>query len=154
MDSYDLRILDALQQDGSMTNNALSEVVHLSASQCSRRRAALEADGVIEKYQACLNAEKLGMTLHAIVRLNLKSHDSGAAHDMFRWLEAQPEVQSAFSVSGDADFILSVRTRDLQSFSNFLHDRLLIRPQISQVRSEFVLKTLKNNAGLDLSAIA
>ena len=47
MDQFDLAILDALQHDGALTNAALGEIVHLSASQCSRRRAALEQAGLI-----------------------------------------------------------------------------------------------------------
>lgn len=74
LDQSDLVILGALQRDGSMTNAALSDVVNLSASQCSRRRAALEWAGVIEGYSARLSPAKLGYGLHAIIRVNLSSH--------------------------------------------------------------------------------
>ena len=151
LDSFDIRILEALQNDGAITNAALSEVVHLSPSQCSRRRAALEESGFVKRYQGCLSAEKLGFTLHAIVRLNLTQHDQNSHAELTHWLDRQPEVQEAYSVSGDADYTLIIRTRDLPSFSNFLHDRLMIQPLISQVRSEFVLRTLKQNRGFDLS---
>ena len=152
LDSYDLRILDALQQDGALGNAALAERVHLSASQCSRRRSALEAAGVIESYRACLNAGALGLTLQAIVRLNLKNHDQASHEALSRWLTAQPEIQSAFSLSGDADYILTVRMADLEAFSQFVHDRLLRQPQIAQVRSEFVLRTLKETTALNVRA--
>lgn len=150
MDSYDLRLLDALQKDGALTNAALAEIVHLSPSQCSRRRAALEADGTIRGYRAVLNAEKLGITLHAFVRVNLKGHGGSSHTDMTHWLERQPEIQTAFSVSGDADYILSVRTKDLEAFSSFLLDRLVVHPEVGQVRSEFVLKALKDSDRLDI----
>lgn len=150
IDSYDVRILDALQKDGSLGNNKLAEMVHLSASQCSRRRAALEAAGFIEGYRACLNAHALGLKLHAIVRLNLKSHDDGSDKSLSNWLTSQPEIQSAFSLSGDADYILTVRVEDLDTFSHFIHEKLLRQPQIAQVRSEFVLKTLKDNPALQV----
>lgn len=136
-----------------MGNNALAERVHLSASQCSRRRAALEAAGVIERYRACLNAERLGQTLRGIVRLNLKTHDKVSDETLSAWLSAQPEVQSAFAVSGDADYILIVRVKDLETFTHFLQERLLQQTQIAQVRSEFVLKTLKDDPALNLAAL-
>ena len=148
LDSYDVRILDALQQDGALSNAALSEVVHLSPSQCSRRRAALEAAGVIATYRAYLNANSVGLTLHGIVRLNMKNHDQGSDEALSKWLCDQPEIQSAFSLTGDADYLLTVRVADLEAFSMFIHEKLLRQPQIAQVRSEFILKTLKDSPAL------
>ncbi|MGX9355100.1 Lrp/AsnC family transcriptional regulator [Roseobacteraceae bacterium S113] len=152
LDSYDVRILDALQRDGSLGNNALADIAHLSASQCSRRRAALEASGIIERYRACLNAKALGLNLQAIVRLNMKNHDQGSDETLSKWLSTQPEIQTAFSLSGDADYLLSVRVADLEAFSSFIHDKLLRQPQIEQVRSEIVLKTLKDTPVLQVEA--
>lgn len=153
MDQFDLRILAALQVDGTLTNAALAEKVHLSASQCSRRRVALEKAGVIEGYVAKLSTEKLGVRLQAIIRVTLKEHDKDADKEFSSWISAQPEVQSAFSTSGDADYILSVRVRDLDSFSDFLHEKLLFQPKIAQVKSDFVLKTLKDSHELDMGAV-
>ncbi len=151
LDSYDVRILNALQRDGSLGNIDLAEIVHLSASQCSRRRAALETAGVIECYRACLNANALGLKLHAIVRLNMRHHDQTSDEKLSKWLGSQQEIQSAFSISGDADYILTVRVEDLEAFSRFIHDKLLRQPEIEQVRSEFVLKTLKDTPALQVT---
>ena len=111
MDGYDLAILDALQHDGSLTNAALGERVHLSASQCSRRRAALEKAGLIRGYAARLDAQKLGLGLRAITRVNLRAHGQGHEDDFTRFLRAHPQVHAAFSVSGDADYVLDIRVR-------------------------------------------
>ncbi|MDQ0419723.1 DNA-binding Lrp family transcriptional regulator [Peteryoungia aggregata LMG 23059] len=150
LDRYDRAILDALQKDGALTNGELSERVHLSPSQCSRRRSALEEAGLVEGYRARLNAGKLGFKVRVILRVNLRMHGQDSDTEFSRWLGRQPEVQSAFSVSGDADYVLDVRVRDLEDYSNFVHERLLIQPQVAQVRSDFVLRTLKDNAFLDL----
>ena len=150
LDSYDVRILNALQHDGSLGNNALAEIVHLSASQCSRRRSALEVAGIIEGYRACLSADALGLKVQAIVRLNMKHHDQTSDESLSNWLSSQPEIQSAFSMTGDADYILTVRVSDLETFSHFIHNKLLRQSQIAQVRSEFVLKTLKDSPALQV----
>ncbi|MDO6966634.1 Lrp/AsnC family transcriptional regulator [Rhizobium alvei] len=150
-DRFDLRIMKALQKNGALTNGELSELINLSASQCSRRRAALEAAGLIEGYHARLNAKELGFSIRAIIRVNLRMHGQESDKEFSRWVERQEEVQSAFSVSGDADYVLDVRMRDLDSFSQFIHERLLIQPQVAQVRSDFVLKILKDNQALALS---
>ncbi|MFV0244229.1 MAG: Lrp/AsnC family transcriptional regulator [Qingshengfaniella sp.] len=146
MDSYDIAILNALQRDGAMTNAALAEVVHLSASQCSRRRTALEAAGVITGYAARLDPRKAGFGLRAITRVNLRAHGQEDAFAAF--LAAQEAVLTAHSVSGDADYILDIHVRDLDAFADFIHNHLLPHPQVAQVRSEIVLKTLKDRAGL------
>lgn len=143
LDRYDRHILDALQRDGSLTNGKLSEIVNLSPSQCSRRRFALEEAGLIQGYHARLNAKKLGFQIRVIVRVNLRVHGKETDENFTLWLNRQPEIQSAFSVSGDADYVLDVRVKDLESYSDFVHDRLLIQPQVGQVRSDFVLRMLK-----------
>lgn len=148
LDSFDIAILSALQKDGALTNAALAEMVNLSASQCSRRRSALEEAGVIEGYAARLNAARLGYGLRAIIRVNLSSHGQRKDDDFARFVAAQPQIRSAFSVSGDADYVLDVWVRDLDSFADFIHRHLLPHPQVSQVRSEIVLRTLKDDRGL------
>jgi DNA-binding Lrp family transcriptional regulator len=148
LDHFDIAILGALQRDGAMTNAALAEVVNLSASQCSRRRAALEQSGVIEGYAARLNAIKLGFGLRAIIRVNLSSHGQTKEDDFARFVASHAQIRSAFSVSGDADYVLDVRTRDLEAFADFVHRQLLPHPQVAQVRSEIVLKTLKDDKGV------
>jgi len=151
IDSFDHAILDALQRDGAMTNAALAEVVNLSASQCSRRRAALEATGLIAGYSARLDSIKLGYGLRAITRVNLSSHGQGKEGDFARFLERHDQIRAAFSVSGDADYVLDIHVRDLEAFAAFIHQHLLPHPQVSQVRSEIVLSTLKDKGGVSLS---
>jgi DNA-binding Lrp family transcriptional regulator len=151
LDRHDRQILDALQKDGSLTNGDLSAIVNLSASQCSRRRSALEASGLIQGYHARLDAKKLGFAIRVIVRVNLRTHGKDTDRGFSAWIDRQPEIQSAFSVSGDADYVLDVRVRDFESYSNFVHERLLQQPQVGQVRSDFVLKMLKDRDMLDLS---
>lgn len=148
LDSFDIAILVALQRDGAMTNAVLPEVVILSALQCSRRRAALEQAGVVEGYAARLSAAKLGYGLRAIIRVNLSSHGQRKEDDFARFVASQPQVRSAFSVSGNADYVLDMRVRDLDAFADFVHGQLLPHPQVSQVRSEIVLRTLKDEKGV------
>lgn len=151
LDSFDIAILAALQRDGAMTNAALSEVVNLSPSQCSRRRAALEKSGLIRGYTARLNAAGLGFGFRAITRVNLQSHGQGRDDSFAKFIQRQPNVRAAFSVAGDADYVLDIRTRDLEDFADFLHQHLLPHPQVAHVRSEIVVKTMKEDEGLPLT---
>lgn len=149
-DAFDRAILDALQRDASLTNAQLSERVRLSPSQCSRRRARLEAEGAIRGYTARLDPERLGYGLRAIMRVNLSAHNERTDESFVGFLSRHEEVRDAWSVSGDADYVLVVVARDLPAFADFVHRSLLPHPQVAQVRSEIVLRTLKAEGGLPL----
>ena len=152
IDRADAAILNALQQDATLTNAQLAERVHLSASQCSRRRAAMEAAGLITGYGARVDADMLGFGMRAITRINLRSHGQEQESSFAAFLALHDEVRAAHSVSGDADYVLDVRVADLAAFARFVHEKLLPHPQVAQVRSEIVLKTLKDEPGLPLNA--
>ena len=143
IDEYDHKILNALQRNGALTNAELSNEVNLSASQCSRRRLRLETRGIIAGYHAKLNTEALGLSLRAIVRVNLRSHSEENAEHFANLLERNEEIVEAFSVSGDADYVLIVQCKNLSNFADFIHSSLLPQQIISQVRSEIVLKDIK-----------
>lgn len=149
-DSFDRAILAALQRDGALTNAQLSEIVHLSPSQCSRRRAALEKSGAIRGYTARLDGRVLGFGIRAFARVNLRSHGAAGDKDFASFAAAQPEVRAAHSVSGDADYVLELQVRDLDALADFIHDRLLQHSQVTQVRSEIVLKSAKEDGGLPI----
>lgn len=143
LDNYDHAILNALIEDSTQTSSQLSQIVNLSASQCARRKARLEEVGIISGYGARTNNEVLGYTLRAITRVNLTQHNEEVANKFARFLETTPEIEAAWSVSGDADYVLNVLTRDLNSFAEFIHKRLLPQPNVVQVKSEIALTTLK-----------
>ena len=148
LDKLDLKLLAELQRDGRLTNNDLSERIALSPSQCSRRRNALEQEGVIAGYHARINPRSVGFGLRAITRVNLSGH--GKEDSFLDFLNEREEVRTAHSASGDADYILEIYVRDLDAFASFIHDALLPHPQVGHVRSEIVLRTVKNSPGLPI----
>ena len=150
IDSFDYAILGALQDDASLTNAQLSEIVNLSASQCSRRRSTLEGLGIIEGYKAILNADALGFGMRAMTRVNLVGHSSGHDAEFSEFIEKQPAIRAAYSVSGSADYVLEIHVRDLGEFAEFIHKHLLVHPSVAEVRSEIVLKTMKETRRLPI----
>lgn len=151
IDGFDRAILKALQGNATLTNAELAGLVNLSASQCSRRRTRLEANGLIAGYAAKLDAAALGFGLKAITRVNLSSHSERNAESFADFLTRHDEVRQAFSVSGDADYVLVIVTRDLAAFADFIHRHLLPHPQVGRVQSEIVLMSLKDEAGLPIA---
>lgn len=149
-DDFDLRLLAALQDDASLTNAGLAEKVALSPSQCSRRRAALEAAGVIRGYRAELDAKALGFAVEAFTRVTLSAHSETTADDIERFFLSLPEVQMAYALTGDADYMIHVRARSLDDLAAFVHKRLLPHPKVAQVRSDIVLQRIGRRRGLPL----
>ncbi len=143
LDRTDLALLRVLQTEGRLSNVELALRVNLSPSACLRRVQRLEAEGVIAGYRAELDAGRLGLGLHAFVRVQLKSH---GAPDIGRFGEAirgWEEVERCVALTGDMDYLIEVRVRDLEHFSRFLLDRLLAGGQVADVNSSFVLRTVK-----------
>ena len=150
MDDTDLKLLAMLQENGRLTNQELGEGIGLSASQCSRRRSALEADGSILGYHARLSREAMGFGLLVIVQMTLNAH-SGDNAERFRQLVAElPEVQEAYAMTGDTDYQLKVCVHDLEELSILINKVLLPHHSVARLRSSIVLEKIKDKAHLPL----
>jgi DNA-binding Lrp family transcriptional regulator len=153
LDTFGLRILVALQENGRLTNQELGERVGMSASQCSRRRISLEAAGLIRGYRADLAAERVGFRLLVFVQVTLATH-SGDNAEKFRKLVARlDEVQEAYATSGDTDYFLKIVVPDLKDLSVLLNEILLPHESVARVRSSIVLDRLKETAWLPLRSL-
>ena len=95
LDTFDRKILALLQADARLTNNELSDRVHLSASQCSRRRQRLEEAGYIRGYTATLDRDRLGFPLVNYISVTLATHNRDNARRFAELLRRLPEVQEA-----------------------------------------------------------
>ncbi|MEJ1159406.1 Lrp/AsnC family transcriptional regulator [Prosthecomicrobium sp. N25] len=154
IDGYDLRLLAALQEDGRLTNQDLAERVHLSASQCSRRRQRLEEAGVIRRYRAELDGTALGLGVTAFVNVQLARHSEANAR-RFRDLIADcGEVLEAHALTGDMDYLIKIAVADLAAFARFVNAVLLAQESVAHVTSRIVIETLKSGGGLPLPAAA
>ena len=154
LDEVDLRLLAALQDHGRLTNSELGERINLSPSQCSRRRAALEAAGIITGYRAELSAEALGFGLLVFISVSLSAHSDDNA-ERFRELVARvAEIQEAHALTGDNDYLLKAVLPDLRSLSRLVNGVLLSHASVARVRSSIVLERLKEARQLPLRVAA
>lgn len=150
VDGFDLKMLAALQDDGRLTNQQLADVVGLSASQCSRRRTRLEEDGIVAGYHADLAAERLGFNVVAFVHITLATHSPDNAKHFRDLVQRVDDVQEAYSLTGDADYLLKIILRDLKSLSDIVNNVLMPHPSVAHVRSSIVLDRLKATTKLPL----
>ncbi len=150
LDAFDQRILDALQQDGRLSNVQLAEQIGLSPSPCLRRVRLLEEAGVIRRYQADLDRDSIGLGLTVFVGIKVERHHEEQAESFRQAVIGLPEVISVHLVSGEADFLLQVVVPDLRAYEHFLTGTLLKLPGVRDIRSNFAIQTVKAPGPLPL----
>ena len=150
LDRYDLKILEVLQESGDTGPLDMSQRVHLSASQCSRRMQALRKAGYIEAVRAVLNPAAIGVGLQAYVLVTMKSHAPDAADAFRSRLLGLDEVLECQKLTGAADMIIKIATRDLASFNHLLTRELLSAPEVATAQSSIILEDVKSTSSLTL----
>ncbi len=150
IDDTDRRLLTALQRDAHLTAEKLGEVLNLSPSQAGRRRQRLETEGYIEGYRARLSAPRLGLAVQAFVAVQMATHAPDQVRTFTRILETRPEITSAWTLTGEADYLLRVYCSDLSDLNRLIHDVLLPHPAVARVQSQIVMDQLKPDAPLPL----
>ncbi len=143
MDKFDWQIIQSLQKNGRLTNQEIGDIIGLSASQCSRRRQLLEQKGIILGYAARIHQQALGLEVTAMIHINLRTHEASSQQEFQKLIETEEYIQDAFSISGDADFILKVVAKNLEQLSQFVTEHLLSFSFIGHVKSYIVLKKIK-----------
>jgi DNA-binding Lrp family transcriptional regulator len=152
VDAFDLKMLAALQNDGRLTNQQLADAVGLSASQCSRRRMRLEEEKVISGYHADLSSDALGFNVIAFIQVQLATHSPDNAKKFRTLVQRVDEVQEAYSLTGDADYVLKAVLRDLKGLSDLVNNVLMPHQSVAHVRSSIVLDRLKETSRLPLKS--
>ena len=144
-DSFDLKLLNALQEDADRTAEELAEIIALSPSAIARRIRRLRESGAIARTIALLSAEIVDRRLRAIVRIQLHEHEQAAEFNEFRnRLKARDEVQLCLEVSGSDDMLLLVACRDMAEYNEFADAELAAGPMVRRYETSFVKKEIKN----------
>ena len=152
LDTIDLRVLDLLQQDASLSNQALAERAHVSPATCLRRVRRLVETGVIEKQVAILSPDKLGAGLSALVEITLDRQ--GAEHlDAFETIAvAAPEVQQCWRVAPGPDFVLVLQVPDMPAYHALVQRLFTQQANVRNVKAFFSVKRAKFEPRLALPA--
>lgn len=148
IDAIDHRILYRLQENSQLSNQDLAEQVALSPSACLRRVRALEEGGFVRGYRAVLDAERLGFELEAIVHVSLDQSRPGWHEEFLAGIALYDEITEASIVTGASNYILTVRTRNLAAFSQFVEDKLSKIAGVRDLCSHIVMRKVKNRGGM------
>jgi DNA-binding Lrp family transcriptional regulator len=150
-DAFDLKMLAALQDDGRLTNQQLAD-----SSACRPRNARGGGCGWRKKGDRGLSrrpaGEALGFNLIAFIHITLATHSPDNAKKFRALVNRVDDIQEAYSLTGDADYVLKVVLRDLKDLSGLVNDVLMPHQSVAHVRSSIVLDRLKESARLPLKS--
>lgn len=143
LDRHDRQLLALLQEDAGRTAEQLAEQVPLSASAIQRRLRRLREEGVIAREIAVLDARQAGRCTTFIAALQLADEHPERIAPLRAWLAAEPRVQQAFYVTGEADFVLVVTAADTEAYEAFMARLLKAHPVVRRFTTQVALAVLK-----------
>ncbi|HEX5128009.1 MAG TPA: Lrp/AsnC family transcriptional regulator, partial [Rhodocyclaceae bacterium] len=143
LDATDLRILEQLQQDASLSNHALAARAHVSPATCLRRVRRLTESGVIERTVAILSPTQLGASLTAILEVTLEQQTSEWLNSFENRVASEAAVQQCYRVSSGPDFVLIVYVRDMDAYHALAHRLFANDAHVRNVRTFFSVKRAK-----------
>lgn len=148
LDATDSRLLAEIQANAMLTSQELGEILCLSPSQAARRRQRLEAEGFVKGYSARLAPEKIGLSVQAFVQVQMNTHAPEVARSFGTLVATLPQVVSAWTLTGEADYLLRVWCADLADLNRVIHELLLPHPAVARVQSQIVMDQFKADAPL------
>ncbi|WP_448211604.1 leucine-responsive transcriptional regulator Lrp [Colwellia sp. MEBiC06753] len=151
LDRIDRNILVELQRNGRISNVELSKRVGLSPTPCLERVKRLESDGYITGYQAILDPSKLDCALLVIVEITLTKTSPDVFDDFSKAVQKLDVIQECHLVSGDFDFLLKTRVKDMKAYRKLLGDTLLTLPAVSESRTYVVMEEVKSENVLPIA---
>ncbi len=150
LDRIDYTILEHLQRDGRATSGELADAAGLSASPALRRQKLLEDDGIIRRYVALLDQDRVGLPVNVFVSVRLQAQTDDHLAAFEKAVTELPEVMECYVMSGASDYLLRVVAPDLGAYEEFLRTRLTRMPGVRGVESAFALKRVVYRTNLPL----
>lgn len=152
IDAIDRKILAQLQRDAALPLDALGDIVGLSRNACWRRVKALEAAGTIRRRVALCDPAHLGLGLTVFLHIRAGSHDDDWLARFARATDGLPQIQSVYRMTGDLDYLIRARVRDMAGYDR-LYRQLIARVPMGDVSASFVMEEIKDTTELPLTEI-
>jgi len=149
LDKTDRLLLQALQEDGSLSVVQLGERVGLSATPCWKRVKRMEDAGLIQRRVALVDREKVGLPVTVFVSLRTSRHDEQWLRKFAAAVSSMPEVMEFHRMSGEVDYLLKVVTTDIAGYDRF-YKRLIKLTELAGVSSAFSMEQIKYTTALPL----
>jgi len=150
LDAIDRKLLNFLQEDSKQTNKELSTKLNLSVTAIFERIKKLERGGIIEKYVALINKQKIELDFMVFCHVKLTQHSQQQITAFESEVAKLEEVLECFHVSGDYDYLLKVVVEDMQAFRNFMINKLTSLKHIGSTQSSFNISDVKYTTAIAL----
>ena len=150
LDSIDRKLLFLLQKDSKVTTKQLSLKLDLSVTAVYERIKKLERGGVIEKYVAVVNKEKVEKSFVVFCHIKLVQHSNEYITKFESEVVQLVEVLECFNVSGDYDYILKVVVKNMKAYREFINTKLTKLQHIGSTHSTFIISELKNSTEIQV----
>lgn len=152
IDHVDALLLDALQKNSRLSSEELAGIVNLSPTACQRRIKRLRAAGVIEGDVAIVSPRAVGRPVSMVVAVSLERERADIIDRFKRAIRETPEVMTGYYVTGDADFILVITARDMESYEAFTRRFFYENPNIKGFKTLVVIDRVKAGFALPIEA--
>lgn len=150
LDTLDRKILRHLQEDSKKTNKEISNDLGLSVTAVYERIRKLEREGVISKYVALINPEKVEKGFMVLCQIKLIQHKKDFLTQFEKEVTSLPEVIECLHVSGDYDYILKVLVKDMDAYREFMVTKLTTLDHIGSTKSIFTINKVKQSTQINL----
>mgnify|MGYP002622688892 CR=1 FL=1 len=150
LDSIDIKILRTLQKDSSLTTKELSQRVKLSSTPVFERVKRLERDGIIKRYVAVLDMDKINFGFVVYCNVKLQRINNSIANEFTSAVAKIPQVTECYNISGEFDYLLKIHASDMKDYQHFVLNVLGRIESIGNLQSIFVLDTIKQDIGYQL----
>ncbi len=154
LDKIDQNILNILQTDGRIKNSELAKQINISPPPTAERVKKLEKNGYIKKYAALIDPVKVGVTCLTYVEVTLVRHGKDAVERFMDSIVKLEEVLECHHITGGADFLLKVATKDIPTYEQFIIQTLTALPDVQNLKTLVVLSTLKQETKIPLGGLS
>ena len=148
LDFKDKHLLEEIQANSRITNTELAKRIGLSPSSTLERVKKLEVSGIIEKYITLLNPRKAGYSCFTFVEVKLARHGETPVEDFISSIAHIPEVLECHHITGEADFLLKVATKDIPTYEELILHQLSALANVQTMKTSVVLSTFKSETKL------
>lgn len=150
-DTIDRKILNLLQLNSKINIKELALKTGLTQTPIYERIKRLEKSGIIKKYIAVLDKEKIGFTVEVFCQVTLLVHSKELINRFENSVNKMDEVIECFHVAGNYDYLLKVIVKDMKNYQLFLKNKLSVLESVTNVQSTFVMTSTKDNTIYNLT---
>lgn len=143
LDMHDKKIIQYLQEDASISNIELSKKIGLAPSSCLLRVKSLKEQKIIKQFTTVVDEKLLGYEITCFAKVFMQPFNRESSTKFLEEVSKTPEVVECYTITGEAAFFLKIVAKSFQQYRNFVFDKLLSVPNVSNIDTSIVVATEK-----------